>query len=177
MAVLKTSTSGLGGVWAEEHTREALFAAMQRRETFGTSGVRIKVRLFGGWAFHQEELRHRDWVKIGYEKGVPMGSDLSAPTGKTPSFVVWTVKDPDDANLDRVQIIKGWTKHGQIFEGVFWRRPRPLPRLAVGSVAVTQLPWGLPSNTAVSHTWIALRHTTGNRSGLCPSCIRSEDEL
>ena len=119
MAVVKTSTSGLGGVWAEENTREAIFAAMQRRETFGTSGVRIKVRLFGGWAFHPEELRHRDWVKRGYEKGVPMGGDLAAPTGKAPSFMVWAVKDPDDANLDRVQIIKGWTTHGQIFEKVY----------------------------------------------------------
>jgi Protein of unknown function (DUF3604) len=118
-------------VWAEENTREAIFAAMQRKETFGTSGVRIKVRLFGGWEFHHEELQHRDWVKIGYEKGVPMGGDLSVPKGKAPSFMVWAVKDPDEANLDRIQIIKGWTKHGQIFEKVYnvaWsgeRKPDP----------------------------------------------------
>ena len=113
------ATSGLGGVWAEENTREAIFAAMQRKETFGTSGVRIQVRLFGGWEFGHEELRHRDWVKIGYEKGVPMGGDLPALRGKAPTFMVWAVKDPEDANLDRIQIIKGWTKHGQIFEKVY----------------------------------------------------------
>ena len=115
----RLSTAGLGGVWAEENTREAIFAAMQRKETFGTSGVRIKVRLFGGWEFTPEMLTEKTWVKTGYEKGVPMGSDLPAAKGKAPSFIVWAVKDPDDANLDRIQIIKGWTKHGQIFEKVY----------------------------------------------------------
>ena len=118
MSVLKTSTSGLGGVWAEENTREAIFSAMQRRETFGTSGVRIKVRLFGGWEFGPDLLKQKDWAKTGYAKGVPMGGDLPAPTGKAPTFVVWAVKDPEDANLDRIQIVKGWTKQGQIFERV-----------------------------------------------------------
>ena len=84
MAVLKTSTSGLGGVWAEENTRESIFDAMQRHETFGTSGVRIKVRLFGGWEFKPDVLKQKDWAKIGYAKGVPMGGDLPASTGKRP---------------------------------------------------------------------------------------------
>jgi Protein of unknown function (DUF3604) len=119
MSVLKTSTSGLGGVWAEENTREAIFAAMQRRETFGTSGVRIKVRLFGGWEFGPDLLKQKDWVKTGYAKGVSMGGDLPAPTGKAPTFVVWAVKDPEDGNLDRVQIVKGWTRNGQTFEKIY----------------------------------------------------------
>ena len=72
------STAGLGGVWAEENTRESLFAAMQRKETFGTSGVRIKVRMFGGWEFTPAVLNAKDWVKTGYAKGVPMGGDLQS---------------------------------------------------------------------------------------------------
>ncbi len=119
LAMDKLSTSGLGGVWAEENTREAIFAAMQRKETFGTSGVRIKVRLFGGWEFKPELLDRRMWVKTAYEKGAPMGGELPAAKGKAPTFIVWAVKDPDDANLDRIQIIKGWTNRGQIFEKVY----------------------------------------------------------
>ena len=113
------STSGLGGVWAEENTREAIFAAMQRKETFGTSGVRIKVRFFGGWDFAPNVLQNKDWVKTGYANGVPMGGDLPAAKSKAPTFIVWAVKDPDDANLDRIQIVKGWTRNGQIFEKIY----------------------------------------------------------
>ena len=113
------SVSGLGGVWAEENTRESIFAAMQRKETFGTSGPRIKVRLFGGWNFDPDVLKQKDWVKAGYANGVPMGGELAAPKGKALTFVVWAVKDPDEANLDRIQIVKGWTKSGQIFEKVY----------------------------------------------------------
>jgi hypothetical protein len=120
MSIIQTSTSGLGGVWADENTREAIFAAMQRKEVFGTSGVRIKVRLFGGWKFDEQLWNDKNWVKTAYANGVPMGGDLAAdPAGKAPSFVVWAVKDPDDGNLDRIQIIKGWTKSGQIFEKVY----------------------------------------------------------
>lgn len=119
MAILETSVSGLGGVWAESNTREAIFDAMKRKEVFGTSGVRIKVRLFGGWDFKEKVLNEKDWVKTGYKDGVPMGADLPAKKGKEPSFIVWATKDPDDANLDRIQIVKGWTKDGQIFEKVY----------------------------------------------------------
>ena len=119
MSVVETGTSGLGGVWAEENTRESIFAAMQRKETFATSGVRIKVRMFGGWDFKPDVLKQKDWAATGYAHGVPMGGDLSAPKAKAPSFIVWAVKDPDDANLDRIQIVKGWTKSGQIFEKVY----------------------------------------------------------
>ena len=131
------SVSGLGGVWAEENTRESIFAAMQRKETFGTSGPRIKVRLFGGWDFGPDVLKQKDWVKTGYANGVPMGGDLAAPKGKAPSFVVWAVKDPDDANLDRIQIVKGWTKSGQIFEKIYdvaWSGNRKLMRAPVQNV-------------------------------------------
>ena len=126
------STAGLGGVWAEENTRESIFAAMQRKETFGTSGVRIKVRLFGGWDFRPDVLSQKDWVTTGYGKGVSMGGDLPQKAGKEPTFIVWAVKDPDDGNLDRIQIIKGWTKSGQIFEKIYdvaWsgnRKPDPV---------------------------------------------------
>jgi hypothetical protein len=113
------SVSGLGGVWAEENTRESIFAAMQRKETFGTSGPRIKVRLFGGWGFALDVLKQKDWAKTAYANGVPMGGDLPPPKGKAPSFVVWAVKDPDEANLDRIQIVKGWTRNGQSFEKVY----------------------------------------------------------
>ena len=135
------STAGLGGVWAEENTRESIFAAMQRKETFGTSGVRMRVRLFGGWNFRPDVLDQKDWVKAGYANGVPMGGDLPKKAGQTPTFIVWAVKDPDDANLDRIQIIKGWTKSGQIFEKVYdvaWsggRKPNPVTGIvpAVGN--------------------------------------------
>ncbi len=113
------STGGLGGVWAEENTRESIFAAMQRKETFGTSGVRIKFRFFGGWDFHPDVLNQKDWVKTGYANGVSMGGDLPKKAGKEPTFIVWALKDPDDGNLDRIQIIKGWTKDGQIFEKIY----------------------------------------------------------
>ncbi|MET0984924.1 MAG: DUF3604 domain-containing protein, partial [Steroidobacteraceae bacterium] len=137
MSIIQTSVSGLGGVWAEENTRESIFAAMQRKEVFATSGVRISVRLFGGWKFDERLWTDKNWVHTAYANGVPMGGDLSAqPAGKAPSFIVWAVKDPDDANLDRVQIIKGWTKSGQIFEKVYdvaWSGTRK-PDAATGKV-------------------------------------------
>jgi hypothetical protein len=131
MTVIQTGTSGLGGVWAEENTRASIFDAMRRKETFGTSGVRIKVRLFGGWDYPNDVLEKKDWVKIGYAQGVPMGGDLPAKKSKEPTFIVWAVKDPVDGNLDRIQIVKGWSKNGETFEKVYdvvWsgnRKPDP----------------------------------------------------
>ena len=113
---------GLTGVWAEENTRASLWDAMYRKETFGTSGVHIKVRFFGGWGYNKDLLNAGDWVHQSYANGVPMGADLAPmPSGKgvAPAFVVWAVKDPTSANLDRIQIIKGWTKNGQSFEKIF----------------------------------------------------------
>jgi hypothetical protein len=141
MAVVKTGTSGLAGVWAEENTRDALFRAMQRREVFATSGVRIKVRMFGGWDFTPAVLKQKDWPAAGYALGTPMGGDLPAPKAKAPSFIVQAIKDPDEANLDRVQIIKGWTKNGQIFEKIYdvaWSGKRKRDKDGrVGSVGST----------------------------------------
>jgi Protein of unknown function (DUF3604) len=113
------STSGLTGVWAEENTRASLFEAMQRKETFAVSGPRIKVRLFGGWEYAAGTGDQPDWVKTGYAKGVPMGGDLPPAKAKAPNFIVWAVKDPTSGNLDRIQIVKGWTKNGQSFEKIF----------------------------------------------------------
>jgi len=112
-------TAGLTGVWAEENTRASLFEAMQRKETFAVSGPHIKVRLFGGWEYTADMLGDKDWVKTGYAKGVPMGGDLPPAKAKAPMFMVWAVKDPTSGNLDRIQIVKGWTKSGQSFEKVF----------------------------------------------------------
>jgi hypothetical protein len=101
--------SGYQGIWAIENTREALFDAMMRKETYATTGPRMAVRFFGGWEFNDDDLRSRSPAFRGYEKGVPMGGDLSnAPRGQSPTFLVAALKDPIGANLDRVQIIKGW---------------------------------------------------------------------
>jgi hypothetical protein len=112
-------TGGLTGVWAEENTRTSLFDAMQRKETFAVSGPHIKVRLFGGWAYTAAMMANKGWVKTGYSKGVPMGGDLPPVAGRAPTFMVWAVKDPTSGNLDRIQIVKGWSKSGQSFEHVY----------------------------------------------------------
>ncbi|MFN7945424.1 MAG: DUF3604 domain-containing protein [Blastocatellia bacterium] len=116
---LSNGLGGLAGVWAEENTREAIFDAMKRKETFGTSGPRLQLRFFGGWGYSAGLLNHSDWVKTAYSKGVPMGGDLPAGKGKAPQFVVWALKDPNGANLDRIQIIKGWSQNGQTFEKIY----------------------------------------------------------
>ncbi len=112
-------TAGLTAVWAEENTRESLFEAMKRKETFAVTGPHIKVRLFGGWDYTPAILTDKDWVKSGYAKGVPMGGDLPPARAKAPTFIVWAVKDPTSGNLDRIQINKGWVKNGQSFERIF----------------------------------------------------------
>ena len=104
-----------------ENTREAIFDAMIRKETYATTGPRMRVRLFGGWEFTDEDSQSRMPARIGYEKGVPMGGDLyEAPNGKAPTFLVAAVKDPYSGNLDRIQIIKGWLdKKGETHEKVY----------------------------------------------------------
>lgn len=103
------SAAGYAGVWATENTREALFDAMERRETYATTGPRMVVRFFGGWDFAPADAHLRLPANAGYAKGVPMGGDLSkAPAGKSPTFLVAAMKDPLSGNLDRIQIIKGW---------------------------------------------------------------------
>lgn len=103
------SASGLTGVWAEENTRESLFAAMKRKEVYATTGTRISLRVFGGFSFTARDAEARDLAAVGYSKGVPMGSDLTAaPRGRAPSLLIHAVKDPAGANLDRVQVVKAW---------------------------------------------------------------------
>jgi Protein of unknown function (DUF3604) len=109
MAAARYVASGYAGVWARENTREALFDAMQRREIYATTGPRITVRLFGGWHFDHLDAQRPDYAAIGYQKGVPMGGDLdNSIEGRSPGFLVVASKDAEGANLDRVQIIKGW---------------------------------------------------------------------
>jgi hypothetical protein len=103
------NAAGTVGVWATANTRGAIFDAMKRRETYATTGPRMRVRFFGGFNFAEDDAARRDLAVLGYTKGVPMGSDLKgAPEGKAPSFLVYALRDPIGANLDRIQIIKGW---------------------------------------------------------------------
>jgi len=104
-----TSASGLAAVWARDNTREALWDAMARKEVFATTGTRLIVRVFGGFDFNAADLDRSDFAEHGYKHGVPMGGDLrNAPAGKAPTFLVRAMRDADGANLDRVQMIKGW---------------------------------------------------------------------
>ena len=115
------SSSGYAAVWAEENTRESLFAAMKRREVYATTGPRMTVRFFAGWHYADDDAASSRLASIGYERGVPMGGDLArAPSGKRPNFLIRAVKDPDGANLDRVQVVKGWrTGDGKLHEQVY----------------------------------------------------------
>jgi hypothetical protein len=117
----ETTASGYAAVWAAENTREAIFDAMKRRETYATTGPRMVVRFFGGWDFEAADANNRMPARVGYTKGVPMGGDLKdAPGGKSPSFLVAALKDPIGANLDRIQVIKGWVgKDGQTQERIY----------------------------------------------------------
>ena len=117
----ETTASGYAAVWASENTREAIFDAMQRRETYATTGPRMLVRFFGGYDFTPADANTRSPAVIGYTKGVPMGGDLeAAPAGKVPSFLVAALKDPIGANLDRYQVVKGWVDaKGEMQEKVY----------------------------------------------------------
>ena len=126
-------SAGLAGIWAEENTRESLYDALKRKEVFATTGPRMRVRFFGGWQYDDADAKSADLVKIGYAKGVPMGGDLAArpADAKAPTFLVWAIKDPNSGNLDRIQIVKGWSRNGQTLEKVYdvvWsgaRKPDP----------------------------------------------------
>jgi hypothetical protein len=117
----QTTASGLCAVWARENTRESLFDAMARKEVYATSGSRITVRVFAGWDFDKDEVERQDFAKQGYARGVPMGGDLrKAPKDKAPTFMIRALRDPDNANLERVQIIKGWLdKKGKTHERIY----------------------------------------------------------
>jgi hypothetical protein len=117
----EVGASGYAAVWATENTREAIFDAMQRRETYATTGTRLAVRFFGGYEFEGKDAHERMPAATGYRKGVPMGGDLSkAPAGKVPTFLVAALKDPLGANLDRIQVVKGWMDaKGELQERVY----------------------------------------------------------
>ena len=115
------AAAGYAAVWARENTREAIFDAMMRKETYATTGSRITVRFFGGWDFETADAQTRMPAAAGYAKGVPMGGDLwSAPASKAPTFLVAAMKDAYSGNLDRIQIIKGWMDtQGDLHEKVY----------------------------------------------------------
>lgn len=115
------SASGLTGVWAEQNTRESIFAALRRRETFATSGSRMSVRFFAGWRYAAGAVGRSDWLATAYAEGVPMGGDLPPrpADASSPRFLVQAIKDPDAANLDRIQIVKVWFRGGRSGEQVF----------------------------------------------------------
>lgn len=111
--------SGLTGVWAEENSRTSIYQAFRRKETFATSGPRISLRFFAGYGFERSILDDSNVVTQAYAQGVSMGSDLLPNAKRTPSFIVWATRDPGSAELQRVQIVKGWTVNGTHHEKVY----------------------------------------------------------
>jgi hypothetical protein len=111
--------SGLTGVWAEENSREAIYAALRRKETFATSGPRIRVRFFASYDFPDDLPRRNDLVRIAYARGTTMGGDLAPSNGAAPKFLVWAMRDPTSGFLQRAQIVKGWVEKGVSHEQVF----------------------------------------------------------
>ena len=111
----------LMAVWARDNTRRDIFDSMRRKEVYATTGTRIRVRVFGGWDFEEDEVIRPDFIDQGYQRGVPMGGDLrKAPEGMAPTFMIRALRDPDGANLDRIQIIKGWLdEQGETHERIY----------------------------------------------------------
>jgi hypothetical protein len=115
------AAAGLAAVWARENTREAVWDALKRKEVFATTGTRIRVRVFAGFDFTAEDQDRSDFARYGYQNGVPMGGDLTAaPVGKAPALLIRALRDPDGANLDRVQVIKGWVDGGGKSQERIW---------------------------------------------------------
>ena len=131
MRHFQTAAAGLAAVWSRENTRESLWDAMKRKEVYATTGTRLRVRVFAGWDFIPEDVNRKDFARQGYDRGVPMGGDLqAAPEDAAPVMMIHAVRDPDGANLDRVQIIKGWldadgNTHEQVFN-VAWSDDRKM---------------------------------------------------
>jgi len=117
----ETTASGLAAVWATKNTRAALFEAMERRETYATTGPRMLVRVFAGWDFTSKDVHRANFAEYGYANGVPMGGDLTkAPSDKAPTLLIRALRDPDGANLDRIQVVKGWLdKDGKTHERIY----------------------------------------------------------
>lgn len=131
LAAWDVSAAGLAAVWAPENTRDEIAAAFKRREVYATSGPRIALRFFGGFDFRPRHAQADDMAAVGYERGVPMGGDLTAaPRDRAPSFLIEAMKDPASGNLDRVQVIKGWLDASgephEIVYNVVWSGDRAL---------------------------------------------------
>jgi hypothetical protein len=130
----RLASSGYVGVWARANTRAEIFAALKRKEVYATTGPRMAVRLFGGWGYSANDLRDAGWERAAYARGVPMGGTLKpAKGGQAPRFLVSALKDPDGANLDRVQIVKGWrasdgTLREKIYDVAFAGNRKPDPK-------------------------------------------------
>lgn len=125
------SAAGLAGVWAKENTRDAIYQSMERKEVFATTGPRIQVRFFAGWNIENNIFDDENWVASAYENAIPMGSDLQSGNNEAaPSFVIWAVKDNEGANLDRIQVVKGWVdENGETQEKIYnvaWSEGREL---------------------------------------------------
>jgi len=121
MRHFQTLGAGLAAVWARDNTREAIWDALNRKEVYASTGTRLTVRVFAGWDFEAPEVQRPDFAKAGYLRGVPMGGDLrDAPAGKAPTFMIRALRDVDGANLDRIQIVKGWLdSKGELHEQVY----------------------------------------------------------
>lgn len=111
--------SGLAGVWAEQNTRDSIYDAFRRKETFATSGPRIRVRFFAGYDLPADLDDDPDAIAKAYAGGVPMGGDLVSRTGSAPRFLAWVLRDPESAPLQRLQVVKGWIENGEARERVF----------------------------------------------------------
>ena len=117
--LIRFGSSGLAGVWAEENTRESIYEAFRRKETFGTSGPRIKVRFFAGYNLEGSKLDDLSLIQDAYAKNTPMGGTIIHEKNNSPRFLVWAISDPLGAPLQRAQIIKGWLEDGEHREKVF----------------------------------------------------------
>jgi len=179
----QTVASGLAAVWATDNTREAIFDAMARKEVYATTGPRMAVRFFGGWNFTSDDLNSRQPAFRGYEKGVPMGGDLPARKGaKAPTFLVYALRDPIGANLDRIQIVKGWLDskgktHEKVYD-VVWsgdRKPGADGKLPpVGNtVDVKNANWTTMPRIARSITRACSRSRRRAGSSTTPSALAS----
>ena len=117
--LIRFGSSGLAGVWAEENTREAIYEAFKRKETFGTSGPRIKLRFFAGYSFEDSNLVDTNLIKKAYAQNTTMGGTIQSEKSIEPKFLIWAISDPEGAPLQRVQVIKGWLEDGVHREKIF----------------------------------------------------------
>ena len=115
------AAAGLVAVWARENTRGEIFGSLKRKEVYATTGTRIRVRVFAGWDFEPGDIDRPNFTAEGYRRGVPMGGDLrTATSGQIPNFLIRALRDPDGANLDRIQVIKGWLdSNGETHERIY----------------------------------------------------------